>query len=435
MRIANSVVDLIGHTPLVRLNSVTRGVTDATVVAKVEYMNPGGSAKDRIAIGLIDAAEKAGHLKPGGTIVEPTSGNTGVGLALVAQQRGYKCIFVCPDKVSEDKRRVLQAYGAEVVVTPTNVEPEDPESYYSVSDRLAREIPGAFKPNQYANPAGPMAHFETTGPEIWADTDGRITHFVAGVGTGGTITGTGRYLKEVSAGAVQVVGADPEGSIYAGGEARPYLVEGVGEDFWPPAYDPTIPDRIVTVTDAQSFDMTRRLAREEGLLVGGSCGMAAVAALEVAKDAGPNDLIVVLLPDSGRGYLQKVFDDQWMERYGFHHRDSSDSSWGAALERLGAPIVVSSPDDDAATREKLLDTHSRAVGVIAKQNAPLQPGEIKGWFNKSNPGVVRSAHDLITMGFGQPFDPEFSSPHPVTVLKEGKVVAVVTTKELQADTL
>ena len=221
MRIVNSVTDLIGHTPLVRLNSVTRGITDATVLAKVEYLNPGGSVKDRIAIGLVDAAEKAGHLKPGGTIVEPTSGNTGVGLALVAQQRGYKCIFVCPDKVSEDKRRVLQAYGAEVVVTPTNVEPDDPESYYSVSDRLARDIPGAFKPNQYANPAGPEAHFQSTGPEIWADTEGTITHFVAGVGTGGTITGTGRYLKEASGGSVQVIGADPEGSIYAGGDARP----------------------------------------------------------------------------------------------------------------------------------------------------------------------------------------------------------------------
>ena len=431
MRIANSVTELIGHTPLVRLNSVTRGITDATVLAKVEYMNPGGSVKDRIAIGLVDAAEKAGHLKPGGTIVEPTSGNTGVGLALVAQQRGYKCIFVCPDKVSEDKRRVLQAYGAEVVVTPTNVEPDDPESYYSVSDRLARDIPGAFKPNQYANPAGPEAHFQSTGPEIWSDTDGTITHFVAGVGTGGTITGTGRYLKEVSGGSVQVIGADPEGSIYAGGDARPYLVEGVGEDFWPPAYDPSIPDRIVTVTDAQSFEMTRRLAREEGLLVGGSCGMAAVAALEVAKDLGPNDVIVVLLPDSGRGYLQKVFDDNWMSLYGFTEPQAGDFTWGHKVEALASPVLVSHVDDEGDKRHQMLTEHSRAVGIVSKQQAPLQPGEIKGWFNLSNPGVVRSADDIVKVGWGQEFDPEFSSPHPIAVMRDGKAIAVVTTKELQ----
>jgi len=434
MRFANSVIDLIGHTPLVRLNNVTRGITDATVLAKVEYVNPGGSVKDRIAVGLVDAAEKAGHLKPGGTIVEPTSGNTGVGLALVAQQRGYKCIFVCPDKVSEDKRRVLQAYGAEVVVTPTNVEPDDPESYYSVSDRLAREIPGAFKPNQYANPAGPEAHYHSTGPEIWDDTDGKITHFVAGVGTGGTITGTGRYLKDTSGGAVQVIGADPEGSIYAGGDARPYLVEGVGEDFWPPAYDPTVTDRIVTVTDAQSFEMTRRLAREEGLLVGGSCGMAAVAALEVAKDAGPDDVIVVLLPDSGRGYLQKVFDDNWMALYGFSAPHNGGNTWGQQVESLSAPLLVSHGDDEGDTRHQMLTDSSRAVGVVSKQHAPLQPGEIRGWFNLSNPGVVRSAEDIVKVGSGQAYDPEFSSPHPIAVMKDGKVIAVVTTKELQAGT-
>src|SRR5690606_28189952 len=296
MRYVDNVVELIGNTPLVRLNRVTAGF-QATVLAKVEYLNPGGSVKDRIALRMVEEAEKAGLLRPGGTIVEPTSGNTGVGLALVAQLKGYRCVFVCPDKVSEDKQNVLRAYGAEVVVCPTAVAPEDPRSYYSVSDRLAREIPGAWKPNQYANPAKPQSHYETTGPEIWAQTEGRITHFVAGVGTGGTISGTGRYLKEVSGGRVRVIGADPEGSVYSGGTGRPYLVEGVGEDFWPETYDRTICDEIIEVTDRESFDMTRRLAREEGLLVGGSCGMAVVAALRVAASAGPDAVVVVLLPD------------------------------------------------------------------------------------------------------------------------------------------
>ena len=286
MRIARHVSELIGNTPLVQLNSVVPEGA-GTVAAKIEYLNPGGSAKDRIAVKMIDAAEASGELRPGGTIVEPTSGNTGVGLALVAQQRGYKCIFVCPDKVSEDKQNVLRAYGADVVVCPTAVPPDHPDSYYSVSNRLVEEIDGAWKPDQYSNPMGPASHYETTGPEIWADTDGNVTHFVAGVGTGGTITGAGRYLKEVSDGKVRVVGVDPEGSVYSGGTGRPYLVEGVGEDFWPSAYDPTVPDEIIAVSDADSFEMTRRLAREEALLVGGSCGMAVVAAVKVAEQPDP----------------------------------------------------------------------------------------------------------------------------------------------------
>ena len=358
MRIAQHVSELIGNTPLVQLNSVVPEGA-GVVAAKVEYLNPGGSSKDRIAIKMIDAAEASGQLKPGGTIVEPTSGNTGVGLALVAQRRGYRCVFVCPDKVSEDKRNVLRAYGAEVVVCPTAVPPEHPDSYYSVSDRLVSEIDGAWKPDQYSNPNGPASHYETTGPEIWADTDGKITHFVAGVGTGGTITGAGRYLKEVSGGRVKVIGADPEGSVYSGGTGRPYLVEGVGEDFWPQAYDPAIADRIVAVSDADSFDMTRRLAREEGLLVGGSCGMAAVAALRVAAEAGPDALIVVLLPDGGRGYMSKIFNDAWMSSYGF----------------LRQPLDQSRPQP---TVGDVLRGKSGGLPDLVHTHPPVMAGEVAG---------------------------------------------------------
>ncbi|MCH6231935.1 pyridoxal-phosphate dependent enzyme [Microbacterium sp. CFH 31415] len=316
MRYAKSVADLVGNTPLVQLTRVTDGIA-ATVLAKVEYFNPGSSAKDRIARNIIDAAERDGLLKPGGTIVEPTSGNTGVGLALVALERGYRMIFVVPDKFAGEKVAVLKAYGAEVVITETSVPPEDPGSYYSVSDRLAREIPGAFKPNQFANLNGPRAHYETTGPEIWRDTDGRVTHFVAGIGTGGTITGTGRYLREVSGDAVRVVGVDPEGSLYSGGPVHGYLVEGVGEDFWPESYDPSVPHELQRVSDADAFAMTRRLAREEGLLVGGSSGMAVVGALRAARDLPADAVVVVLLPDHGRGYLSKIYDDDWMRARGF----------------------------------------------------------------------------------------------------------------------
>ncbi|MBP0457382.1 cystathionine beta-synthase [Streptomyces montanisoli] len=320
MQFHDSMISLVGNTPLLRLRSVTSGI-QATVLAKVEYFNPGGSVKDRIALRMIEAAERSGELRPGGTIVEPTSGNTGVGLAIVAQQKGYKCVFVCPDKVSTDKINVLRAYGAEVVVCPTAVDPDHPDSYYNVSDRLVRETPDAWKPDQYSNPNNPRSHYETTGPELWEQTDGRITHFVAGIGTGGTISGTGRFLKEISAdrasGPVRIVGADPEGSVYSGGSGRPYLVEGVGEDFWPTAYDRTVTDDIIGVSDKDSFQMTRRLAKEEGLLVGGSCGMAVVAALKAAEGLGPDDVVVVLLPDSGRGYLSKIFNDEWMNDYGF----------------------------------------------------------------------------------------------------------------------
>src|SRR6267378_2125196 len=317
MQVHDSLSSLVGNTPLLRLRSVTRGIPGATVLAKVEYFNPGGSVKDRIALRMVAAAEANGDLRPGGTIVEPTSGNTGVGLAIVAAERGYRCVFVCPDKVAQDKIAVLRAYGAEVVVCPGTVAPDHPDSYYSVARRMAGEIPGGWQPDQYANQENPASHHATTGPEIWAQTDGTVTHFVAGIGTGGTITGTGRYLKEVSGGTVRVIGADPEGSVYSGGSGRPYLVEGVGEDFWPSTYDPDIADEVLAISDADSFSMTRRLAREEGLLVGGSCGMAVVAALRIAEKLGPGDIVVVLLPDSGRGYMSKIFNDAWMSSYGF----------------------------------------------------------------------------------------------------------------------
>ncbi|GAA2452893.1 cystathionine beta-synthase [Agromyces soli] len=380
MKYAESIVDLVGDTPLVKLSRVTEGVTRATVLVKLEYLNPGGSSKDRIAGRIIDAAEREGRLKPGGTIVEPTSGNTGVGLALVAQQRGYRCIFVCPDKVGEDKRNVLTAYGAEVVVTPTAVAPDSPESYYGVSDRLVREIPGAFKPDQYSNPNGPRSHYETTGPEIWRDTEGRVTHFVAGVGTGGTITGTGRYLREVSGDRVRIIGADPEGSVYSGGTGRPYFVEGVGEDFWPTAYDPAVPHEIIEVSDAASFAMTRRLAREEGILVGGSSGMAVVAALEAAADAGPDDVFVVLLPDGGRGYLGKIFNDKWLRAYGFGNAPSGHTVADllAAKADRTEPLVHVFPQDTVRDAIDRMTETGVSQLVVVGHEPPVVLGEVLG---------------------------------------------------------
>jgi cystathionine beta-synthase len=379
VQIHDSVIELVGNTPLVRLGSVAEGAT-APLVAKLEYLNPGGSVKDRIALRMIEAAERSGELEPGGTIVEPTSGNTGIGLAIVAQRRGYSCVFVCPDKVAQDKINVLKAYGAEVVVCPTAVDPADPRSYYSVSDRLAAQIPGGWKPNQYANVNNPISHYHSTGPEIWEQTDGKVTHFVAGVGTGGTITGTGQYLKEVSGGRVQVIGADPEGSVYSGGTGRPYLVEGVGEDFWPTTFDKQVCDRIIAVSDRDSFLMTRRLAREEGMLVGGSCGMAVVAALQVAREAGPDDLVVVLLPDGGRGYLSKIFNDEWMASYGFL-ASASEQTVGDVLSRKAGRIpefVHVHPNETVRDAIDVLREYAVSQMPVVRAEPPVMTGEIAG---------------------------------------------------------
>jgi len=448
MKFANSVLDLVGNTPLVRLNSVTEGIA-ATVLVKVEYLNPGGSSKDRIAARIIDAAERDGLLLPGGTIVEPTSGNTGIGLALVAQQRGYRCVFVLPDKVGEDKRSVLLAYGAEIVVTPTAVAPESPESYYSVSDALVREIPGAFKPNQYSNPNGPLSHYETTGPEIWRDTDGEVTHFVAGVGTGGTISGVGRYLKEVSNGAVQIIGADPEGSVYSGGTGRPYLVEGVGEDFWPTAYDPSVVDAIVASSDAESFEFTRRLAREEGLLVGGSSGLAVASALKVAKDLPADAVMVILLPDGGRGYLGKIFNEKWMQSYGFT-RVSDEKTVADVLSRKTGDIpdlVHVHPIDTVRDAVKIMAEYDISQLPVLTAEPPVVMGEVVGAIDE------RRLLDDIFSGTAQMTDPiaEFvgaplgligmresvtaaraalASADALLVISDGKPVGVLTRQDL-----
>ena len=382
MRYVSHLIELVGNTPLVRLSKTTDG-TPGLILAKVEYLNPGGSVKDRIAVAMVEAAEREGLLRPGGTIVEPTSGNTGVGLAMVAQTRGYACVFVCPDKVSEDKRNVLTAYGARVVVCPTAVEPDHPDSYYSVSDRLVREIAGAWKPDQYSNPHNPRSHYESTGPEIWTQTEGRITHFVAGIGTGGTISGAGRYLKEVSGGRVQVIGADPAGSVYSGGDGRPYLVEGVGEDFWPSTYDRDVCDRVLEVSDADSFAMTRRLAREEALLVGGSCGMAAAAAIRLATELDdPEAVVVVLLPDSGRGYLTKIFNDVWLARYGFAPRpDGPVRVVGDVLHEKtgGLPALVHThPNETVAEAVAILREYGVSQMPVVRAEPPVMAAEVVG---------------------------------------------------------
>ncbi len=446
MQIAESVLDLVGDTPMVKLRKVAEGLP-CPVVAKVEMVNPGGSVKDRPAIAMIDAAERDGLLKPGGTIVEPTSGNTGVGLAIVAAQRGYKCVFVMTDKVSPEKVDLLRAYGAEVVVCSVAVPPEDPGSYYSTAARLVKEIPGSYQPSQYHNPVNPQSHYDFTGPEIWNQTDGRVTHFVAGAGTGGTISGIGRYLKEQNS-AVQVIAADPEGSVYSGGSGRPYLVEGVGEDFFPTNYHPDVIDRTIAVSDRDSFLMARRVSQEEGLLIGGSCGTAVQAALDVAADCRPDDLVVVLLPDSGRLYLSKVFNDDWMAGFGFLRSDGPVVADVVESRRAEVPdLVYVQPEDPASHAVALMHEHGVSQLPVAKGEMPLAAAEVMGSVSElklmdlafgdqalldTPVEQIMSSH-LPTIGAGQPVAMAvelLDSNSALLVLDGGRPRAVVSSSDV-----
>jgi cystathionine beta-synthase len=446
--IRDSILDTVGETPLVRLSRIGAGLTPQ-LVAKLESFNPGGSIKDRVAMRLVEAAERDGLLRPGGTIIEPTSGNTGTGLAIAARLKGYRVIAVMPDKMSREKIDLLRAYGAEVVVTPTDVSPESPQSYYRVADRLTEEIPGAFQPNQYANPANPQTHYDSTGPELWRQTGGRLTHLVVGVGTGGTISGMGHYLKERNP-AIEVIGADPVGSIYSNDEVRPYLVEGVGEDFWPKTFDPSVVDRYVTVSDRDSFLTTRRLALEEALLVGGSCGLAVHAALQVAAGIDdPEAMVAVVLPDGGRAYLSKIFNDAWMTQYGFLER-SGDRTVGDVLRDKTVageipPFVTVQTHQRVRDAIALLHEHrvsqlpvvsgtdeNTVVGSVgergllkhAMDEPQLMSAEIVGVMEPPFPAVstedpVREAVELLA-GEGQ----------ALTVTQDGRPVGIVTRADL-----
>jgi cystathionine beta-synthase len=425
------------------------------LLAKLEFLNPGGSVKDRPALSMIEAAEREGRLAPGGTIVEPTSGNTGVGLAIVAARKGYRCVFTMPDKIAKEKVALLRAYGAEVVVCPTAVDPSHPDSYYSVARRLTESTPGAYQPDQYSNPHNAEAHERSTGPEIWEQTSGRVTHLVASIGTGGTISGVGRYLKSRNP-AIRVIGADPQGSVYSGGQGRPYLVEGIGEDFWPDAYDRTVPDEVVMVTDRDSFLTARRITREEGILVGGSAGTAVWAALEVGRRAGPEAVIVVIIPDSGRGYLTKLYDDGWMADHGFLRASSSGGDTVGELliakARSGPaaslpPLVHVHPDESIRDAIAVLREYGVSQMPVVKAEPPLALAEVVGTVTDRellghlvrDPSAVDApvstvmGEALPMVGSGEPVDvaaARLAESAAVLVIDSGHPTGIITRSDL-----
>ena len=441
MEVSEDILELIGDTPLVRLGRLFPG---RVVLGKLESLNPGGSTKDRVAVSLVDDAEATGRLLPGGHIVEPTSGNTGVGLAIVAARRGYRCTFTVPDKVAPEKIALLRAYGARVEVCPTNVPADDPRSYYSVAERIAAEDPASFRPDQYSNPANPRAHVESTGPEIWKQTGGQVTHLVAGAGTGGTLGGIGRFLKSRNP-HVEVVAADPVGSVYSGGAGDPYLVEGIGEDFWPANWDPNVVDGVETVTDAECFDWARRAAREEGLLLGGSCGAALAATHRVAQRSPEGSVIVVVLPDGGRGYLSKFYDDNWMLRHGFldEGADPGAARVRDAIAALRRPALLHvHPDENISTAALIMAEHRIGVLAILSSETVRVPGQIPGSVSASHLGsrlgrgferIADGEPPLPLVGDGELLTAALERANErgaVIALREGQPVALLTTEDL-----
>jgi cystathionine beta-synthase len=427
--VKDSALDLIGETPLVRLSRLEPGLR-TPLVAKVEFVNPGGSVKDRPAVTMIDAAERSGALKPGGTLVEPTSGNTGLGLAMVAVLRRYRVIAVMPDKMSREKIDALRAYGAEVVICPTDVPPESPQSYYRVADRLTEEIDGAFQPNQYFNPANPEAHYRSTGPEIWRQTAGLITHFVVGVGTGGTISGAGRYLKEQNP-EIEVVGADPEGSLYSGGPVHPYRVEGIGEDFWPDTLHKDVIDRYIRVSDRDSFVAARRLVAREGLFAGGSSGTAVCAALQVARELDdPEALVVTLLPDGGRPYLSKVFNDHWMREHGY--LAGGGRTAGDLLEPKGADgaLLTVSSHDEVGRALTLMQQHGVSqIPVVSAEDESVFVGVVSErgllWASAEHPGILKQEVTEVLEPPLPELAPEDPAEDAIRLLEEGRQAVIV----------
>jgi cystathionine beta-synthase len=446
--IKDSILDTVGETPLIRLSRIGAGIA-TPIVAKVEYFNPGGSIKDRVAVRLVEAAERDGRLRPGGTIIEPTSGNTGTGLAIAARLKGYRVIAVMPDKMSKEKIDLLRAYGAEVVVCPTDVDPDSPRSYYRVADRLTSEIPGGFQPNQYANPANPETHELTTGPELWRQSGGALTHVVIGVGTGGTITGVARYLKAQNPD-IQIIGADPVGSIYSNEDVHPYLVEGVGEDFWPQTYDPEVVDRYVTVSDRDSFLTTRRLALEEALLVGGSCGLAVHAALRVAAEVNdPTALVATILPDGGRAYLSKIFNDTWMEQYGFLERTGDRTVGDVLRDKTTAgeipPFVTVQTDQKVRDAIAKLHEHrvsqlpvvaandpTSIVGSVGERGLLKRAMDAPGLMSASIVDVMEDPFPAVTIADSVREAVELLSGErqALTVMEDGRPVGLVTRADL-----